>query len=329
MQNSVIETYLSGSPALDPVFVNLRQEIFGRSRDWIELALSSEKAAQPSRALFDRSKQKLGGIPATVLGPALGWELRPWILSSSGSDSRDLLTALNARGDWDACQINCLSPQETETIKAQAHALGNGVLEFPFRVSVISGMKNYADYLEKRGSGSSKNLRRSLRKALDAGFEFREQMTWEDIEKVLDARAREFSNGSDYTKTQEFRTFLKAFREQMIAQNRWTEVGMYHGSRPISYDLGFWNGRVFHCYQTAYDPEYRDYRPGALNLDRSIEVVLNRGCDIIDLMGDSDYFKLFTKEVLELKRVMVFSRRLKGRLLSTMFTIRVKRSGAN
>lgn len=323
---NVTRDYLLGSPALDPVFVGLRQDIFGRSRNWIEIVPPHDRG-RGTRALFDLDTQKMAGIRSAVLGPALGWETRPWTQSSNDAPAIPaLVEALNQRSDWDVCQINALSSEEAADIRLEVAKHGNGVIEHWFPLAVITGVASYADYLKRRSPSTNKNQRRALRQATVAGLEFREKLSWESIEAVLDARSREFGNGDDYTKTPEFRAFLKKFRSQMIEAGRWTEVGLFHGDKPVSYDLGFWSGRVFHSYQTAFDPAYKEYRPGAITFEKSLELVLTRGCDLVDMMGASEYMKFFTKEILELKRVTVSSRSLKGRLLSLMFSFKSRRS---
>jgi hypothetical protein len=164
-----------------------------------------------------------------------------------------------------------------------------------------------------------------MKKAVQSGLEFKTELKWGEIEKLLDVRTGKFSAESDYTKSREFRGFLREVRERLLQDGRWSEEGVYKDGELIGYDLGFFSGRVFKSYQTAYHPEHAAFRAGHLAFEKRIEKVLSIGTELIDLMGDNPYFALFTHEVLPFKRVMIFSPvSWRGRALSFLFSIKAR-----
>lgn len=314
MSTDVVRTYLAGSIALDPVFVRLRARVFDPNKAWIRV----------ENAVLSSSRQKLGPIAMRTLGSALGWELRPWTqeLGSDDSSITGFFQALNKLDSWDSIQLNCLSEEEVALFRACAGKLGNKVFEFPFPMRVLSTPKSYKEYLEQRGQRTNKNQRRYMKGLAEAGLEFRREFTWQDVEQVLDSRIAEFDNGADYTKTPQFREFFKAFFAEMTAEKRLLGAGLFEGTKMVAYTLGFCNGPVFHCYQTAFNPAFKEKRAGALAIEKAIEYALDSGIQVVDFMNGDPYLEAFTKEVLPLKRIVVFSKRLKGRLLASLFGLR-------
>ena len=310
----VIQTYIKGSPALDPVFVTLRQENFDSAKSWVQV----------SNAIFGKTTRKVGPFRIHALTPALGWEIRPWTTAPQLDDRtlEALLGSLNSRSDWDMCQINCLSEDEVRSFGKSLARSRNRMSALPFPVRVLPGAMSYQNYLTGRGASANRTQRRYLRSAEKAGFVFREGIVWADIERVLDVRAAGFTNGSDYTQCPRFRKFFKAFIEELRAANRLLAVGMYQGATLVGYTLGFWNDGVLHCYQTAYDPSFAGHRPGSLTIEKTIERALDAGVQVIDFMGDHSYLAFYSKDVLPLQRIVFFANTLKGRFLATTFHLR-------
>lgn len=313
--NSVVQNYIAGSASLDPIFVGLRRKFFNPNGSWIEVC----------DAVFGTASQKMGPIGVKALTPAFGWELRPWTQSSviTKESLSICIDELNGRKDWDTGQINCVSADEAKLISDCFKLKGNSVAVFPFPVRVVAGIPDYASYLKSRSASANKNQRRYMKKALAEGYHFETKpITWTQAERVLNSRNTSFSETGDYTQSPEFRAFFEPFLVQMRLTGRLLEVGMYKGEMLVGYVIGFWNGSVIHCYQTAFDPAHADARPGALTIEKFIEVALGMNAQVIDFMGDNPYLDLFSKEILPLKRLVFFSRSLKGRLLSLSFKIK-------
>jgi CelD/BcsL family acetyltransferase involved in cellulose biosynthesis len=255
--------------------------------------------------------------------PALGWELRPWTSLSSLDEmpARELVERLNLRSDWETCQVTSLSEEEYERLAAALARRGNSHLAFPFPTRVIAG-QTYESYLTTRTTDMNKNMRRYKRRAEEAGLEFRDELSWKGIEAILDGRARAFPNGADYTQMPRFRAFFVQLRDELRRQGRWMEMGLYDGDRLVAYDAGFWNGRVFHDYQTGFDPAYSKLSPGMLAMDRIVHRALEAGAELVDFMGEQHYLKHFTRVTLPLRRVLFFSNGWKGRVLGAGFRLK-------
>lgn len=264
------------------------------------------------------------GVAVRSLEPALGWEQRPWALGQASAAS--LITQLLSRTDWDLCHMNGLTPAECVELTREAHAHGLTLVEFPSPVAVIRGLGSYAEFLKRREAETNAKQRRTFRRIEAAGLEFRTELTWEDIEHVLNHRRMQLRDDSDYTQTDEFRAFFRQFREAMKQEGRLVECGLFKGQEAIAYDSGFWIGRVFHTYQTAHIPEYRPFRPGIAVFEKVIARVLDQGCDLIEFMGAGrPYFNDFTRDHLDLRRVVLFSRTLRARTLGPLFRIKNRR----
>lgn len=310
--------YLAGSPAADQYFIQARSQVYDHAGSWVQFG------EPDTRWRLARGQTKMGPLSLTTLSPALGWEMRSADSRSEMSiaDVEKLKASLQKLPGWQLCQINALSPAEALHIERCFCSSGHQVVVFDFPVRVISGPVTYSEYLKRRSSSHNKSQRRSLAAAEKAGLEFRSDLDWIDILSVLDSRNRAFQNGEDYSQTESFRKFLYEFRHLMKEQNRLIEVGLFEEGRLIGFDIGFLNDGVFHSYQTAYNAAYSHRRPGALTLEKLIEVALERGAKLIDFMGDNLYLHLFTPEVLILKRVVIFSRTPKGMIAGSIFRLK-------
>lgn len=312
--DAVAQAYIGGSPALDPDFVRLREQVFDPERAWIRTA----------GTVLGLGTQKLGPFRARTLSSAFGWEIRPWTQTRFLDEAAVAALAQGVRslGKWHMGQVNGLSENETALLRAGFSKAGMRVFEFPFPIRIISGVKSYQEYLDRRSKSTIRTQRRYFKNLATLGLEVRYAAAWSDIERVLDSRQAEFDNGADYTRSSKFREFFRNFIEAMRANGRLVCAGIFQGDKMVSYTVGFRSGPVFHCYQTAFDPAFKESRVGSLTLEKSIELALDGGAEVIDFMNGDPYLEFFTKELLPLKRVVFFSNSLKGRFLAMLFRLR-------
>jgi CelD/BcsL family acetyltransferase involved in cellulose biosynthesis len=320
-QKSQCASYLAGSPALDPLFVSARAGAYDAGGRWIRAAADGAAAGGP---LFAHATRRISVLTIRVIESAFGADMRPFTRCFEPTDAavNALLADLSTIRDWDLCEITGLSPEECSRLTTGLARRRMDWQSFPFRVRVIDGNQTYEQYLATRGTSVNKNQRVHFKRAAREGFTFRNALAWEDIVRVLEVRNARLESGSDYTRTPEFRRFFQAFREQMAAAGQLLDVGMFKGDRLIGYQIAFRTGPVLHMYQTAFDPEFVDVRPGALTLETAIEHGLAERPALIDLMNDTTHLSHYSHQVIELNRLIFFSRGMKARLLAAAFRLK-------
>jgi hypothetical protein len=316
-----VRAYLSGSPALDRLFVSARAAAYDLDSRSIRLPAACDAAGMP---LFVRATRQIGFAKVRVLESAFGADMRPFTRCFEPSDAavETLLDALGGTPAWDLAEITGLSCEESGRFEEVLASRGMNFTAFPVRARVIDGALSYDDYLATRGPSVNKNQRVHLKRAARDGLTFCTDLEWDAIVRVLDVRQPRVSNGPDYTRTPEFRCFLQRFRDTMAADGRLLEVGLAKDGRLIAYQIAFRSGPVLHMYQTAFDPEFLDYRPGALTLEKAVEHSLTGRPALIDLMNDTCHLAHYSHQVIELERLVFFSHSIKGRMLARVYGLK-------
>lgn len=316
-----LKIYQEYPAAADPVFLALREKYFDKKKNWL----------RADRILFAPTEGRMGPFHVRMLLPALGWEFRSTTEHVPLDDSAwsAVLDILDARRDWDLVQVPCLGANEVRALEVELGRRGRNVHVQDFPVCAIFGPKNYESYLKTRSSKKNKSQRKSLERILKVGCRIVEDVPSADLERLWNSRnAKHLLGNDEYTRSEDFRSFFHEFRSSLKRENRCVEIGIYAPNGTlIGYDFGFWVGRLFHSYQTAYHPEYRELRPGSVAFEYSLMKVMETDTDLLETMGNSGYHAEFAPNLINLKRVSFYSTGLKGRILEAVS--KMKRRGGN
>jgi hypothetical protein len=152
--------------------------------------------------------------------------------------------------------------------------------------------------LEGYSSKKRKSIRRDLRHNRRV-FDFVDYTDIGGVEPALEI-ARKLHNFSRQIKgeTGSFdRTGYLEFH-QRLASCLETEGKLYFkfllkDQAPVAFLYGFLNGGRFYDYQTGYDPEYADRRPGFIILARVIIDLIDRGAKRFDFLRGYEHYKLY------------------------------------
>ena len=92
---------------------------------------------------------------------------------------------------------------------------------------------------------------------------------------------------------------------------------LYTDTRPIAFDLSFFEGRTIMEYKVGFDQDFKYYSPGAHLLMKLLEFGAEKGFLEVDMMSieeGQDYKHRYVDKILETRRITVFNRTLKGHL---------------
>jgi hypothetical protein len=307
--------YIGAALPLDPLFSSVRAKHYDPAGQWVRPAAEGT----PVLAL-----QRTGGFlnPACLV-PAFGWDARPWTRPTADvrGRMRSLLEALGERRDWDLCRLNYLSDEEVAALRSEG---AGRVVESPILVRVIAAPRNYAEYLATRSSSTNKNQRNFLNRVAKRGMEFRREVPWRDLERLMQVQQAATAQGRDYTKEPTHQAFMRDYTEELRKAGRLEMLGLYLGDRLVSYQVGVRSDDVIHLFQTGFDPEFSGDRVGAVVVEKFVENAYAGGepPGMLDLMNDAPYMGSLAKEVISLKSVLFYSKGFKGRVLGAVGRLR-------
>ena len=92
---------------------------------------------------------------------------------------------------------------------------------------------------------------------------------------------------------------------------------LYDESRPIAFDLSFFEGRTIMEYKVGFDQGFKYYGPGSHLLMQLLEYAAAKGFERVDLMSieeGQDYKRRYVDKICETRRITVFNRTVNGRL---------------
>lgn len=291
------------------------------SCSWIDLVENGKHLAS-----FQMIPEKKGFLSIKALQPAGGYDASGLVESHRWDvdQYRSFVDQLGSLTSWDKVNLTLLSPRDLSVLTSCLEQKNLRYYLYPHRVFVINGAQTYEEYFSGLNKKFRGHQKRSRRLAQERSFIFRNDLSFQHYKDLYDARKGKISD--DYSTDPRFLDFFENFREQMIAQKKCHEVGLFDGSKVIAVAGGFWVDDVFIFYQTAYDLAYEELRPGALIFDELFKQVLTKGCRYISLMGDLAYLRLYTKDCLEFNRLVVYNRTFKGRLLNFFHKLKYLRS---
>ena len=274
---------------------------------------------------FMRADTVIRGIPIKFIHPLIGWESTGWVGCDSWSADRweQALRQLRGTEKWDLFQSLWQSPTESAQLGRAALATGMPHLIRSCPLRVIHGFRSWDEYYQSLSKKKRDRYKNSLKPLQKLGLRVGSNVSYEQIQNLYIRRILRMP-GSDNAKTSRYQEFLKDWLQALIKDNRLETVGIWQGDRLVAMALGFWRDRIFFFNFTAYDPEFRAASPGSIAIYKIIEVALNKGAELFSFMGNFEYEKLYSSQVLETHRVDVFSRSLKGRLLHALMKFKKK-----
>lgn len=299
----------------EPTILGLRAKHYAESELY---ASAADESGAPLTRFFVVTDSERGTKyrclthPGSYYSPSLvgteSWSSEAWA---------KLARSIRSIPKWAICRFSMLNSAQSARLAAATRRQGFNTIVSEAQFRVLSGSEtyNFKSYVEARRSSFNRNQNRCRRLMDKNGFVFTTQLDLEQVFKVFASR-HQVKGAEDYSVKDNFRSFLRELRDSYQAQGRWYEIGIEKDGVLAAFTLGFWDDdNVFYAFQTGYDPAYHNLRLGALTFDRLIEDVLSKGCRYISFMGDSEYFRLFTDEVLRFDVVEVFSRSPAGYFL--------------
>ncbi len=204
----------------------------------------------------------------------------------------------------DSCSLAIFDSvaENAENIEAMAQYLERSGYRVIKQVQDQCPYLDLPDSFEELLSGYTSKKRKAIRRDLrqhGAKFEFIDYSVIGNTEKALD-EARKLHNLSRRLKGEEGsfeRTGYMEFHRR-LAHSLAEDDSLYfkfllQDGKPIAFLYGFLSGDRFYDYQTGYNPEYSDSRPGFLILAMAIQDLITSGIKRFDFLRGYENYKLY------------------------------------
>lgn len=230
-----------------------------------------------------------------------------------------LRTALDAVKEWSVVRFSDL-PVDSESTCIMAGFFRNKHLLQDFageRCWYQSLPSKYSTFLDQFSRKHRYNLRRMTKLAEDefqvtlekVTEESKIQMAFSDLFKIHN-RSERGMRGEGKWHDLSYMEFHKQLATQ-FAKKGWLRIYIlrFNGA-PVAFTYSFLFTNRFSFYQTSYDREYREYSPGSIILQKTIENAINDGAKVFDyLRGEYEYKSILTENFRQQKNLIVFRSR--------------------
>ena len=298
-------------------FVRLRRKYYGGGN---EIKFGGEEPG-PS-GYWQKVHGRAGPVPMTFLRPVIGWE-KGWARSGEATvdDWSNTFNEVCRRADWHLMQSPGHSAHERDRIK---QALERSQIPFLLRTDrswILQGVPSWDSYFKSNTENFRDQFKKAMTKAEKNGLQAKSEISESDL-RTLFSRRKLDPSVSDYTKESVFLDFISEWLTVLKSQNRLSQVGVYSGDRLIGMAMGFWRGKTFFFYQTAYDHAFEKLSPGRMAFYRLMEETLNQGTDLFTFMNSFEYTKRYTPKFYEFHRFDIFSGNGRSKLIRAGLQLR-------
>ena len=221
--------------------------------------------------------------------------------------------------------------EDAENIEAMARYLEHSgyrvIKQIQDKCPYLDLPSSFDELLERYSSKKRKAIRRDLRQQ-GAGFEFVDYTAIGDTDKSLDV-ARKLHNFSRRLKGETgsfertgYMEFHRRLARALAADNSLYFKFLLKDGEPVAFLYGFLSGGRFYDYQTGYNPEYSDLRPGFLILANAIQDLITMGIKRFDFLRGYEHYKLYwTDTVRKTYRYYILPPGLKSLIYYTLLKI--------
>lgn len=286
-----------------------RASVF-QSHQWVFAVLEAEQLSLEPRILLAWDGDELVGVAPFVVAQRFGARTLRWV-GGTRAVYGDVLTApgYDAKVWLRRAFADLTSKNEVHT--ALFENVREDAVVYPFLQDVardygevsapyldLSSHQDFTSWKKSLSKSTRKGRNRRLRDLEgvgQVGFEFATGSSAhrDRVRELFSMKKTWAENNSVISRTIGDENF-EALVERLVcaANGEPCRVStLFLDDRPIAIEIGFVVGPRYMSYLGAYDPEFSDFSPGALQLERTVEACFQEGLETFDLLPPGDDYK--------------------------------------
>ncbi len=180
---------------------------------------------------------------------------------------------------------------------------------------------SWDEYLSNLSAGLKKNMRRAFRALEGVAYEFKEVTTAGECEDAIqwiheiEKKSWKHTKGVRFTSNENNGLYDEVIRS--FGKRGWLRIiFLFINGEPAAYDLHIEYQGYINTLKGSFNPEFKDYSPGALITWYAYEKFHHEGVRKVDLLwGNLDYKVRWTNRLLAHGRIIIVNRGVYPRLI--------------